>query len=253
MPYKRMTKPAYRRKATRRKATRRKPVSNRRALTRIVKRVVQYQEETKFFEYCALDWIVGASGAYFVPLQDRLTGVAVPAPANSSCLLGLQNGNTRTTRNGQAVYSMYINCRGNFSPNSVVAPGEIIKIIVVHDKQPNGAAFAVTNIYDNNDPFNLSLTPPPSRVNCCAPRAFDQAKRFTILKELKFTFPVGTSFPQGFNFNIPVNRKIQYQGSTGGVADLQVDNVGLFFLRMSDATNMITLDGFTVRHYFKDS
>lgn len=237
MPYKRKAKSTRKSKKTTRRSTTRVPT---RQLTRAVKKVVLYQEETKFFEYQCANFLVTAASPFFAPIN-------IPG-GDTQTVLNLAQGTTRNTRNGNAVYSLGLSLKLVLSPTGVVAPGEMIRLVVIHDKQPNGAIFPITAVYDLNDPI-----PTPTRPNCCAPRAYDTRNRFKMLYNKLFTFPVGTSYPQAVDTYIPIKKKITYTGNLNTIGDLATDNIAIFFLRMSDSTSMITVEGMNIRHWFKDS
>lgn len=118
--------------------------------------------------------------------------------------------------------------------------GAVARILIVYDKQTNGATPAITDILTNNDftsPMNL-----------------DNTDRFTILMD-ELTDPISV----GNNFSIAKNRYVKmkldsvYSTNNGDVTDIKTGGVFAFIAQTGGVTTTVgTVDSFT-RIRFLDS
>ncbi len=160
--------------------------------------------ERKFFDSATADVAVSA------------TGTVYPS------MVTIDQGNGESQRTGRRVTVLGVEFRGNVTLPAVddqAAPPEadLCRILVVLDRQANGATFAVNDLLENTDvnsPFNA-----------------DKDTRFAVLHE--DYVPIGyesggaTDYPGVLDTwvaNVNVVFDLQFAGVTGAVTELTASN-----------------------------
>jgi len=146
--------------------------------------------------------------------------------ATMLCLNGTATGNTESTRDGRQIQAKQLVIRGSiYMPSAKAqttpAGGNVVRVMVVRDKQANGAQGTAANIMTNDiEGF----------------RNLDYVQRYDTLRDLHLTLPLnpitqagatadnyswGTNY-KVFKIIIPLSDTITYSGTTavvGSIAD----------------------------------
>jgi hypothetical protein len=133
-------------------------------------------------------------------------------------LNGMQLGDTSTTRTGQSIkmdkayFRFYINGNATSIQN-------IVRVLVVFDKQPNGAIFAIGNL--------LAQTTPIS------PLAMGGQNRFVILFDETFALSTNGAGVVYSTSTLNSNQHVMYgQGNVGDVTDINTGS--MYMIHFSD-------------------
>jgi len=147
-------------------------------------------------------------------------------------LLGMQQGTGNSGRVGRLVRVTCLEIIGNASiavTDNSAQTWDALRIMVVHDKQCNGALFGITDLMVSGDEKNF--TNPNNEL------------RFDILKEQIFSVNASSSVNtsgnpalalqtgeagQWFRYKIPLDLVVEYSASTGAVADLRSSNLAVY-------------------------
>lgn len=159
---------------------------------------------------------------------------------------GLAVGDDDTNRDGRRVYNDHVEVRGDFYYSSAVSAHAVDQVrgILVYDKQPNGAAPAVTDILagtGNPDcPYNMNNS---GRFDILwdkcwglpyVPAATTAMVKFPILKEI-----------------IPVKRSTQYSGTGSTIANIATGSLYLIWIGSQASGGNNTVVDLSVRIYFR--
>jgi len=181
-----------------------------------------------------------------VKMKELSTGHNITVTPTVNCLNALAQGTSNGTRVGDSVRWTQIQMRARLDGHATV--DNIVRLILVRDKQPRGSFPNYTDIYDGT----------PTITNVMQFRNLDNIKRFDILWDKFFVIPAqnsGSSHVRviekvwdlqnqtrsakkqaryGNRPNKSINETNYGLGNTGGVADISEN--GFFLLTVGDNT-----------------
>ncbi len=186
--------------------------------------------ETKFFD-TDLDAIFGTIASTF----------------ESANLVIIAQGNTESQRIGRKVVLTRVDCKGLLTlPTTAVAAdtSDVVRLLLVCDKQTNGAAFTGTDLWESNSWRSFNN--------------LSNSSRFRVLQSKTYTFNCGAGSGRGtadtlsyaeyallWKMGVNLNLPIEYDNSlTTGVVTTQRSNslwlvsqsaLGLIVMAVSDA------------------
>jgi len=173
-------------------------------------------------------------------------------PTTTPSLFAISQGTTKNQRIGNKIHAYQIRITGVALVQSANNAGEVCRLMLVWDKQANGATASPADVLEQGTGATVAAgTGLTSFVN------MDNVERFVILKDKKYSFNptsagggASASFPYYVNFkmNKKINMKVDYSSTTGAVTEIRSNN--LFILAYS-AVNGVQLQG-TVRTYWKE-
>lgn len=143
-------------------------------------------------------------------------------PATGQLVL-IPQGVTESTRVGRECIVKSIQMRGimTYVPSTAATASSTGYLWVILDKQTNGAAAGVTDVFTGNS-MGLCL------------HNLENSKRFVILKKLKHTFtsPAGVSTAYNdvtwpFEFFLKCNIPLDFSSTTGAITELRSNNIFL--------------------------
>lgn len=153
----------------------------------------------------------------------RAAGTVSGAGTVDPTFANIVAGTGPSNRLGRLITVHEIEVLGNVSVPTTATLGQAwdcFRLMVVQDKQCNGAAYGVTDLLVTGDEKSL-LNP----LNEC---------RFDILKEALYEVNQGVAIAttgeagRWFRFKLPVNIVLEYSANAGTVADLRSNNINLF-------------------------
>ncbi len=177
-----------------------------------------YNGELKFFDIRKAATNLTAAG---VILDDSICEVA--------------QGVTESERIGRKMTIRSINFRGEWQNGLGTATGTVdgrLRIVIVWDKQANGAAFTVANVLENNG----------AAVDINSFRNLSNAGRFVVLMDKTFNANIPgvaqtaagtfTSYANAhsWTFYKSCNIPIEYDAAAGAITEMRSNNVGIFAL-----------------------
>lgn len=155
----------------------------------------------------------------------------------------MAQGDTSSTRTGLKIYAKSLRVNGTITWNAAATQESICRLLIVMDKDNNGALPAFTDI--------LEAASVNSQYNNVT-----EGKRFVVLKDMLFTNnDAHTAIPKerAFTFNIKLNKSIYYLDGTSNASALGRNNIHL--IAVGDVTtasgNAISLL-YTSRMYYTD-
>lgn len=157
-------------------------------------------------------------------------------------LNGCAQGTTATTRIGRMIKmtSLYFKLVFCVSSTSVLA--EAIRVLVVYDKQPNGAALTAANVMEVD-----TLTSPVNLGN---------QRRFKILYD-QTKACIGTAGPQNVVFAVKakkLNKLVEFNtGSTGNIGDIQTGSLYMIVYKTGTLATTNETVAFYSRVLFSDN
>jgi len=184
-----------------------------------------------------------------------------PGAALSSILCnGLLAGASFYNRVGSRVELRNVHIRGQIQMTATSVTS-FLRMILVYDRQPNGALFTATDLLQNRDNAGATQTTAYSEIN------LDNRDRFQIVRDWTWYAPPATytagvltngpSFPgnegQDYDVNMFVKLKglgTQYKASTGLIGDITTG--ALVLVMMSSIDNTWQFQG-SIRTRFDDN
>lgn len=176
-----------------------------------------------------------------------LNATSTAAGGTTTLMNGVSQGDDYNNRQGRKVNWTSLYFRGHVAPNSGTnAPeGDVLRVMLVWDNQPNGALAAVTDVL--------------STANVTSPRNLNNRERFVVLSDQ--TYVVGanaytagaltTGSPSPTYFSI--YKKLQSSTIFGGTGSAITDiNTGSLFLLRVGKTANASLLSHTLRLRFAD-
>lgn len=153
----------------------------------------------------------------------------------SSVLSTIGVGTGASARVGNKVFVKGLQFRVLVSGVSTVAHpnGATVRFGVYHNKEANGSLPTAANVFAD-----------PAKIQSCRNTPF--APKFRILDDNMHTIiQHGTATPTSgppvvLDIYVPVNKVVDYVGSTGTIADLLKDDYGVFYA--TNVANAVTLD-----------
>lgn len=147
---------------------------------------------------------------------DTTQSVTASVSAGALTLLnGCQQGDGPSNREGTQIFIKSIQIRIRTEFNALDASAGPMRFVVVQDKQPNGAAPTVSNIYQTSSLLAID-----------ALRNLDGRKRFKILADRSYV--MSQNGTPGFVDDIYLKRPITVQynsGNAGTVADISTNSI----------------------------
>ncbi len=134
-------------------------------------------------------------------------------------------GDSNTQRNGNQLKIKSIYFQGSVQINSA-ATGTSGRILIVQDKQTNGAQFTSGEVLQD-------IT---TQDNIVSPYNTDGKYRFRVLYDKKFTLSTTGKQIALFKFYKKCDMHIRYDGNAGSIADLSSNSLSLLYMS-SEATN----------------
>lgn len=163
-------------------------------------------------------------------IDTSATGEAITNSGNKGTIIGVQTGDTSTTRDGDSLKITRIGLRSKFIINSS-ATESTIRLMLVLDKQCNGTQASLSQTLETN-------TSPGNIVSFLEK---DNRHRFRVLLDKIFHLDVNNRVID-FKYNKNCQMKVLYTlGNAGTVADMPSKN--LYWICISDeAVNTPTMD-----------
>lgn len=190
------------------------------ARAKLLRRPNRNPEEVKFFD-TALNFNCDATGE---------------VPATGQLAL-IPQGDSGSTRDGRQciLKSVQIRANATFAPAAAASAATTAHICLVLDKQANGAAASVTDVF-TSDNMTSNL------IN------LDNSDRFVILKRWTLTFNVGAGVTTAYNnsiypiefykkLNIPMN----FSSTTGAIGEIKSNN--LFLIAGASTDDLVSVVG----------
>lgn len=201
---------------TSRKRAKRPRVSKRRRTisTQVkVKPKVRITSEIKTFDYTYSD-----TTPYELPLFTSITGdedfLTADATGGMTCVNMVQTGASLSSRIGAKITVKSIRIRATIT--CVTASTNSIRIVLLCDKQPNGAFPVIGTIFKDNisdtTTFNSSLNS-------------SQFSRFIVLRDLVYNFTNGNNLGKYISKMIKKKIPISYGSSNGDIGDLNTNSI----------------------------
>ena len=134
---------------------------------------------------------------------------------------GLSQGSGAGNRQGQQLKSTNINLRGKLSCNAGASAGASqARIMLVHDRQPNGATFAIVDLLENGQVWSF--------------RTMGYRKRFKVLADKSYQMVLNTANEEHIvDLSAQLDLHTMYNtGNTGTITD--IDTGSLYLIVMSD-------------------
>lgn len=150
-----------------------------------------------------------------------VTASITPAPAGVLDLLnGMNKGDNINNREGQQIKTMSILFRATININSL-ATATAVRIMLVVDSQPNGAAFTVANLLENT----VQVIQSPINIG--------NKRRFLVLFNKVLTLSINGRRKAYFNYFKKVMLKTVFNnGNAGDETDITTNTI--YFVAFSD-------------------
>lgn len=118
--------------------------------------------------------------------EATITLEAIGTPPTFHLLNGIQVGSGFFNRIGSKIEMLNLHVRG-FLVNIATSVQQYGRILIVYDRQPNGAAPAITEVLQSRDQTGTASTTDKSEIN------LDQRDRFIIVRDKDFFLPSVTN------------------------------------------------------------
>ncbi len=169
----------------------------------------------------------------FHDLDINDSAIAIGATIAEDSCITIAQGTDESTRVGRKVTVRSLHWRFSIAQNSVAdsadpPKGDVVRILLYLDKQANGATAATTDILESADYQSFNN--------------LANKRRFRTLMDRTYTVGYDLSQPDGTNtgaypetlqedsFHKKVNIPIEYTGSTGAIAQVTSNNIGVMTL-----------------------
>lgn len=146
----------------------------------------------------------------------------------------IPQGTTDTTRIGRKCTIKRIMMRGIMTNSAAADDGDVVRIIIYHDKQCNGTAATAVMILETAD--------------VKAFRNLDNSKRFTIIKDWYTAWNSHSLDVAGSGFAITrrtlsfyknCSIPLTFDNTTGALTEIRDNNIGILFIsQQADDTNL---------------
>jgi hypothetical protein len=168
------------------------------------------------------------AGGNEVKFHDNVTNATVATAGGiiDNIPTGIASGTEESQRIGRQITGTRLNFNGILTlPASAANATDVVRIMVVMDKQCNGATFSATDLLDTSGNF-LSY------------RNLENSKRFRVLYDKRFTLNatafdssnvLTAPFTRFFKGSIPLKgARFEYSGTTGSITELKSNNLAIF-------------------------
>jgi len=150
---------------------------------------------------------------------DSAVSAAVDTTGVRILLNGAEPGPALNQRIGRHIHMNYIDMRFFLAATATTGIDQFVRYLVVLDKQPNGAALAITDVLDSVNPFSL-----PNLAN---------SERFIILDDrsrlVNASAEPGSQW--GVSKRLQIGKDVTYNsGSAGTIADISTNSLYLILL-----------------------
>lgn len=186
--------------------------------------------------------------------------LAAGTPPTLTLLNGIQTGAGFFNRIGARVELKSLKIRGQIF-NLLTSVISMLRMIVIYDKQPNGAAPAITEIFQSRDQTGAAATSANSEIN------LDQRERFVIVRDKEIYAPPvtntagvltnGPSFPGDessgpyvINEFIPLKGMLSHYKTSSSpttIADINTGALYVTFITTGAANSWAFTGGFRLR------
>lgn len=179
----------------------------------------------------------GAEKKFFDTALNFTFDITAEVPATGQLAL-IPQGDTESTRDGQqcVIKTIQIRARLNFAPATAATASDVCHLLLVLDKQCNGAAAAVTDVLTSSNMW--------SNLNNLA-----NSERFVILKRwaIPMTAQAGVSAAYNdtckqINLYKKCNIPMKFSGTTGAITEIRSNNIFLI-AGSSVSDDLVTLAG----------
>ncbi len=149
------------------------------------------------------------------------SGLTVTTTPNLTLLNGCAPGSSSVTRNGQSIKANGLDIR--LRCRRLTGTQQYLRVMIIVDKQPNGAIFSSADVLTSNDPAGL--------------RNVGYLSRFTILHDEVFSLSSSGQDTYFKSIHIPASFHVRFNtGTAGTIADI-TDNSVYAMVLSTDATN----------------
>ncbi len=189
----------------------------------------------------------GAEHKFFDTALSFLIDITGEVPATGQLTL-IPQGVTESTRIGRkcVVTSIYVKGAMKLDPTTNSDASPLATILLVLDKQCNGAAATATDVMTGTN-FVTAV------------RNLSNSERFTVLKQWMVPFNVSGGVAGAYNtMNVPFgwykkcNIPIDYSATSGAIGTIRSNNLFLLASTSGDGDDIIAIDG-TCRLRFTDN
>lgn len=111
----------------------------------------------------------------------------------------IRTGSTFCNRIGRKIEMRSVRINGILDVIRASSDGEYLRIIIVYDRQPNGALPAIADIIQDTDQATANTTNALSHANV------NNVDRFQLLRDFQITPPIISAFTSGGNFTVQQN------------------------------------------------
>lgn len=159
-------------------------------------------------------------------------------------------GTTGSSRTGRRFKMERLQIDGLYLSQSALSYEDVLRVVVVYDKEPRGGAFTTTDLFENNT-FGT--------IQCTSPLRFDNLDRFQVLADrlLIWATPTTVTAPAGlrvyarFHLDIGLGQVVKcYNTSAGTVAD--IDEGSLYLVQVTNQTANVPDVTVNTRVTFRD-
>jgi len=172
---------------------------------------------------------------------------AAPDNPGGNSLFNIKQGTTKNTRLGNKLHAYAIRIKGQvYLPTTTL--GDVIRVMLVRDKQANGATPAVNLVLEGNGAAGAATVNDYQNM--------DNIDRFVIVKDRRIVMnpQIGsastssTPFVKDFKMNHKCRTRIDYNSTTGAIGEIRSENY--FMIVISEQGNTTT--SITSRVYWKE-
>lgn len=167
--------------------------------------------------------------AEYKVIDSGQTGLGTPSAAGVLNLLnGVATGTDYNGRIGREVFNTELELRMFFEPNTAgnSVTGDVIRVIVVYDNQPNGAAPGVTDILQNNnytEPYQINSR---ERIEVLADEYVELAANTYTAGSLA----TGDPCMKVLDISVPLNCTTTYSGTGATISSISSGSLYLFVI-----------------------
>jgi len=197
-------------------------------------------KEVKCFDVALTDSGAGGINWLLAAAAFAEPGVAFTGITELNDIL---QGSTVYQRIGIKVLMKNIRIRGTLLPSAATVIG-CVRVAVVYDRQPNGAAAAVGDIFQ--DCTAGAATNFSSGVN------MSNKNRFTILRDQIFNFDAAQSIVHAIDWFIPCRLQAEYKASGGTIGDITTGSVLLVVGEVLGGAGTVGFANFRSRIRYED-
>ncbi len=164
------------------------------------------------------------------------TSQTVSSAATIVQLTNIPQGDTDITRDGAQVKLTRLNIKYLLTDNGAATPS--IRVMLIHDKQTNGAIYAIGDLLANTAIFDSIISP----------NNLDNKYRFRVLYNKVITFSDSGNQNAYREIFKDLDIRLRFNGSTPSIADLNSDSLSLVFVS-TQTTNLPILHLFARLRY----